>query len=93
MHSELWATCANVKEVKATNSKDSANQDDEYGDRRQYSPNLAPSDFHIFDPLKDALRGRRFVDDDELKHGVREEFRRFREAFFAPHAKVEKVYW
>jgi hypothetical protein len=79
----LGATCAHVKEVKATNSKDSANQDDEYGDRPQYSPNLAPSDFHIFDPLKDALRGRRFVDDDELKHGVREELRRFSKEFHA----------
>jgi histone-lysine N-methyltransferase SETMAR len=42
-----------------------------------YSPDLAPSDFHLFDPLKDALRGRRFADDDELKHSVREELRSF----------------
>jgi histone-lysine N-methyltransferase SETMAR len=25
-----------------------------------YSPDLAPSDFHLFGPLKEALRGRRF---------------------------------
>jgi hypothetical protein len=48
-----------------------------------YSPVLAPFDLHIFGPLKDALRGRRFADDDELKHSVREEFRRFGTGFYA----------
>jgi len=71
----LGATCADIKEVKATNSKDSAKQDDEHGGHPPYSPSLAPSDFHILGHLKDALRRRRFVDDDELKHGVREELR------------------
>jgi len=28
------------------------------------SPDLAPSDFHLFVPLKDALRGTRFQDDE-----------------------------
>jgi hypothetical protein len=31
-----------------------------------YSPDLAPSGFHLFYPLKDALRGRRFADDDAI---------------------------
>jgi hypothetical protein len=35
------------------------------------SPDLAASDFYLFSPLKDALQGRRFEDDDELKHSVR----------------------
>jgi hypothetical protein len=34
-----------------------------------------------FWPLKDALRGRRFADDDELKYSVREELRLFTEEF------------
>ena len=34
---------------------------------------LAPSDLHFFGPLKDALQGRRFADDDELKHSLSEE--------------------
>jgi len=29
-----------------------------------YSPDLAPSDFHLFGLFKDALRGRRFSCDD-----------------------------
>jgi histone-lysine N-methyltransferase SETMAR len=31
-----------------------------------YSPDLAPSDYHIFSPLKDAIRGRKFEDDEEV---------------------------
>jgi len=35
-----------------------------------YSPDLAPSDYHLFGPLKEALRGRRFTSDQELKEAV-----------------------
>jgi histone-lysine N-methyltransferase SETMAR len=34
-----------------------------------YSPDLAPSDFHLFRLLK-ALRGRRYDDDDDVKAAV-----------------------
>jgi len=34
-----------------------------------YSPDLAPSYFHLFGPLKNALRGR-FAADDEVKEAV-----------------------
>lgn len=37
-----------------------------------YSPNLAPSDYHLFGPLKDALRGRRFTSDEGVKKAVHE---------------------
>jgi hypothetical protein len=39
--------------------------------RPPYSTDLASSDFHLFGPLKDALRGRRLADDDELNHSVK----------------------
>jgi histone-lysine N-methyltransferase SETMAR len=48
-----------------------------------YSPELTPSDFHLSGPLKDAIRGRRFADDDVLKHSVREQLRRFSKEFYA----------
>jgi len=32
-----------------------------------HSADLAPSDFHLSEPIKNALRGHRFVDDDEVK--------------------------
>jgi hypothetical protein len=31
-----------------------------------YSPDLAPSDFHLFEALKDAIHGKRFGSDDEV---------------------------
>jgi histone-lysine N-methyltransferase SETMAR len=35
-----------------------------------YSPDLAPSDFHLFGPFKKHLGGRRFVTDGEVKQAV-----------------------
>jgi histone-lysine N-methyltransferase SETMAR len=34
------------------------------------SPDLARSDFHLFEPLKNAPRGRQFADDDDVKEAV-----------------------
>ncbi|GFR92653.1 histone-lysine N-methyltransferase SETMAR [Elysia marginata] len=36
-----------------------------------YSPGLAPSDYHLFGPLKRELAGKRFDDDEELVDHVR----------------------
>jgi len=35
-----------------------------------YSPDVAPSDFHLFGPLKDALRATRFEDDESVIRAV-----------------------
>jgi histone-lysine N-methyltransferase SETMAR len=32
-----------------------------------YSPDLAPSDFHLFGPLKNYPGGKRFADDEEVE--------------------------
>ena len=37
-----------------------------------YSPDLAPSDYHLFGQLKVALRGRRFTSDEGVKKAVHE---------------------
>ena len=37
-----------------------------------YSPDLAPSDFHLFDPPKDGLRGHHIETDADVKCAVRE---------------------
>jgi hypothetical protein len=47
------------------------------------SPDLATSDSHLFGPRKDALRGRRFAEDDELKHIIGEGLRCFSKGFYA----------
>jgi histone-lysine N-methyltransferase SETMAR len=39
-------------------------------DHRPYSPDLAPSDFHVFLHLKTLFGGRRFHDDKEIKEAV-----------------------
>jgi len=39
-------------------------------DHPPYSPDLAPSDFHLFLHLKKYLAGKRFDDDDELQEAV-----------------------
>jgi hypothetical protein len=31
-----------------------------------YSPDLAPSDYHLFGPMKRVLRGKRFRNNDEV---------------------------
>lgn len=36
-----------------------------------YSPDLAPSDFHLFGPLKHALRGKKFEDDEAVIHAAK----------------------
>jgi transposase len=38
-----------------------------------YSPDLAPSDYHLFSPLKDAIRGKKFEDDEEVISEVKTE--------------------
>lgn len=35
-----------------------------------YSPDLAPSDYHLFPKLKEHLAGRRFCSDEEVKDEV-----------------------
>ena len=35
-----------------------------------YSLDLAPSNYHIFSPLKEVLCGRRFTSDEEVKEAV-----------------------
>jgi histone-lysine N-methyltransferase SETMAR len=37
-----------------------------------YSPNLAPSDFHLFPTLKESLGGRCFRSNEEVKDAVKE---------------------
>jgi histone-lysine N-methyltransferase SETMAR len=36
-----------------------------------YSPDLAPSDYHLFGPLKEGLRGKHYANDDAVKAAVR----------------------
>jgi histone-lysine N-methyltransferase SETMAR len=61
-----------------------------------YSPNLAPSDFHLFGSLKDALRGTHFEDDNSEIEAVRKWLRRqdkswYRQGIFALFPRWRKA--
>ena len=46
-----------------------------------YSPDLAPSDFHIFGPLKEAMGGKNFRS-EEVRHAMHEWLRGLTKNFF-----------
>jgi histone-lysine N-methyltransferase SETMAR len=48
-----------------------------------YSLDLAPSDYHVFGPLKEALGGKKFSTDDEIKEVVHRWLRSQRSFFLA----------
>ena len=48
-----------------------------------YSPDLAPSYYHLFGTLKEALRGRRFTLDQEVKEAAHAWLAAQPEAFFS----------
>ena len=58
-----------------------------------YSPDLAPSEFHLFGPLKNALRGRRFAADDEVKDAVHDWLRSQPQTFFSNGIKKLTDRW
>jgi hypothetical protein len=48
-----------------------------------YSPDLTFTYSHLVGPLENAFRRRLFAVDDDVKHSVREELRRFSKGFHA----------
>jgi hypothetical protein len=59
-----------------------------------YNPGLAPSDFHLFDRLKDALQAPHFVDDDDkLKHTVYEDLQHFGKELYATSIQCLMQRW
>jgi len=48
-----------------------------------YNPDLSPSDFHLFGPLKHHLSGERFPDDDAVERAVCAWFRQQPKEFYA----------
>jgi len=53
-----------------------------------YSLDLAPSDFHLFRPLKEFLGGQHFSTDDEVKQAVLGWFSRTDKSFYAEAVQV-----
>jgi histone-lysine N-methyltransferase SETMAR len=59
-----------------------------------YSPDLAPSNFHLFPKLKADLRGQNFSSDKEVTAAVRQWFRQKEKVFFFKNG-IQKIveYW
>jgi len=43
---------------------------------------MAPSDFHLFGPMKEHLRGQKFADDDEVMEAAQSWFKATQKACF-----------
>jgi len=48
-----------------------------------YNPDLAPSDFHLFGPMKGHLRGHKFADYDEVMEAVQSWLKATPKSFFS----------
>ena len=58
-----------------------------------YSPDLAPSDYHLFGPLKRGLAGQHFGNDNEVKEAVRQWLRCQPDSFFRQGIENLVVRW
>jgi hypothetical protein len=47
-----------------------------------YSLDLAPSDFHLFGPMKEHVRGQKFADDDQVMEAVQSWLKAMPKRFF-----------
>jgi len=58
-----------------------------------YSPDLAPSDFHLFRHLKESLRGRAFKEDEDVTVAVNEWIEERDQNFFLEAIKTLEERW
>jgi histone-lysine N-methyltransferase SETMAR len=58
-----------------------------------YSPDLAPSDCHLFGALKDALRGHRFATDQHMQEVAHSWLRNASKTFFSEGINTLVACW
>jgi histone-lysine N-methyltransferase SETMAR len=58
-----------------------------------YSPNLAPSDFHLFRLLKNSLRGQVFQSDEVVIQAINEWLEEHEQRFFLEGVKALEHRW
>ena len=58
-----------------------------------YSPDLAPSDFHVFGPLKEVMGGKSFRSDEEVQQAVHEWLRSHPKDFFSRGIHALPKHW
>jgi hypothetical protein len=97
-HNKFRTICANIKEVKTTNLKGSAKQEDESSTHPHSSPDFAPSDFHLFGPPKGCTLRMPFCGrwQTEIQYAWRALMLQHQvlcDQHTASHAKVETECW
>ena len=57
-----------------------------------YSPDLVPSNYHLFDPMKEVLRGKHYTSDEEVKTAVMKYLKEHSTEFYEDgiHALIRK---
>jgi hypothetical protein len=68
----VWATQERLQELQC-----------ELLEHLPYSPDSAPSDFHLFDPVNSHLGGKHFADDKEFETKVQKWLRQHSKDFYA----------
>lgn len=58
-----------------------------------YSPDLAPSDYHLFGPLKDHLGGTKFDTDEDVRNAVQKWLHTMPETFFSAGFRALPTWW
>lgn len=58
-----------------------------------YSPDLAPSDYHLFRNLKDSLRGQKFDSDESVIRAIDDWFDQLDKSFFLDGVKALEHRW
>ena len=58
-----------------------------------YTPDLAPSYFHLFGPLKDPFRGRRFGCESKLMSAINEVVKTMSKDWFEQEIKNTTEHW
>ena len=58
-----------------------------------YLPDFAPSDFHVFGPLKEAVGGKSFGSDEEVQRAVHECLRSQPKEYFSRGIHALPKHW
>jgi transposase len=58
-----------------------------------YSPDIAPSDYHMLGPLKEAIGGKKFRSDEEVHQAVHKWLRTRPQEFFSRRIRALPLRW
>ncbi|KAJ4442700.1 hypothetical protein ANN_04289 [Periplaneta americana] len=93
VHMEFMPESTTINSVSAMTTEHILHLGFAVVDHPPYSPNMAPSDFHLFPKLKEYLREHLFDSDDAVQTEVRLWFRHQNETFYSDSIKKLVTHW